>query len=525
MPGGKVESARIEYTVKTDAEFRSVEDLESAGGGVDRRSGRVSLRRGPRRGRRRGPDTIAQFNGKPTVGIGVRKQSGANTVAVVDEIYRRMDAIAPTLPPGMTFVEKEGAADFSKAIRESVDETIFALVFGALLATLTVFVFLRRTRPTLIVAVAIPISLVATFGVMWLLDYTLNTMTLLALALAVGVVIDDAIVVLENIERHREEGESPHVAASLGTKQIAFAATAATVAIAVVFLPVVFVQGIVGSFLKEFGVSVGTRSDDLAVGGAHPHADAGGADAEPKERAHGSIYQRLERAFDALESGYKKPAGAGPAPPGAHPDRRAPEPGGDGGIRQRAGFLGGEFFPPSDNGMFFTRFETPPGTTLETTLEYLRQNEKWVLEQPELAGLFAGVGIGRHRSKGDPSQGMMFAILKSKKERERTTQELVPLARQMLKKIPGQEVRVFDLSNMLSVNEGDFAFEIRGNVELAHLNDYANEFTTGMEAAGGYVDLQKSLRLGFPRCVCSPTAKRRRRSASTRAPSRPRCRP
>jgi HAE1 family hydrophobic/amphiphilic exporter-1 len=503
VPGGKVESSRVEYTVKTDAEFRSVEDLERlvvtwADGAAVHLSDVARVEDGAE-----DPSTIAHFNGKATVGIGVRKQSGANTVAVVDEIYRRMDAIEPTLPPGMTFVEKSGAADFSKAIRESVDETIFALVFGALLATLTVFVFLRRTRPTLIVAVAIPISLISTFGVMWLMDYTLNTMTLLALALAVGVVIDDAIVVLENIERHREEGESPLTAASLGTKQIAFAATAATVAIAVVFLPVVFVQGIVGSFLKEFGVSVGTAVMISLLVALTLTPMLAARMPEPKERAHGSIYQRLERGFNALESGYKRLLGL------ALRHRALTLIGAVLSLVvtvafARAGFLGGEFFPPSDNGMFFTRFETPPGTTLDTTLEYLKQNEKWVLEQPELAGLFAGVGIGQHRSKGDPSQGMMFAILKSKKERERTTQELVPLARKVLKKIPGQEVRVYDLSNMLAINEGDFAFEIRGNVELAQLNDYANEFTTGMEAAGGYVDLQKSLRLGLPQVRVLP---------------------
>ncbi len=106
----------------------------------------------------------------------------------------------------MQFKEGEGVADFSRSIREAVQEAIFSLWFGALLATLTVFVFLRRFRPTLVVGLAIPVSLVATFGFMWVFDYTLNTMTLLALTLAVGVVIDDAIVVLENIERHREAG-------------------------------------------------------------------------------------------------------------------------------------------------------------------------------------------------------------------------------------------------------------------------------------------------------------------------------
>jgi HAE1 family hydrophobic/amphiphilic exporter-1 len=177
--------------------------------------------------------TVAHFDGKPTVGIGIRKQSDANTVAVVDEVWRRVDAMRGEIPAGYELPERGKAADFSQAIREAVDETIFSLWTGAILATLTVLVFLRRVRPTLIVGLAIPVSLIATFGVMWLAGHTLNTMTLLALALAVGVVVDDAIVVLENIERHREQGLPPRIAAARGTREIAFAATAATFSIAV----------------------------------------------------------------------------------------------------------------------------------------------------------------------------------------------------------------------------------------------------------------------------------------------------
>ena len=181
---------------------------------------------------------------------------GGNTVAVTDEVIARISKMQAILPGGMRIKEGEGLADFSLAIRESIQETLFALQLGAVLATLTVFGFLRRWRPTLIVGISIPFSLITTFGVMWVFDFTLNTMTLLAMTLAVGVVIDDAIVVLENIERHREQGESPREAASKGAKQVAFAATAATVAIAAVFVPVVFARGIVGSFLSEFGATV-----------------------------------------------------------------------------------------------------------------------------------------------------------------------------------------------------------------------------------------------------------------------------
>ena len=196
--------------------------------------------------------------------------------------------------------------DFSAEIREAVEETEFTLVFGALLAVFTVFVFLRRTRPTLIVATAIPISLIASFGLVWLFDYTLNTMTLLGMTLAVGVVIDDAIVVLENIERHREAGEDAVAAARRGTREIAFAATAATFSVAAVFIPVVFVEGLVGSFLGSFGVTVaGSVMISLFVALTLTPMLAARM-APPKPRAHGSIYHRLEQAFDVTEASYRR---------------------------------------------------------------------------------------------------------------------------------------------------------------------------------------------------------------------------
>jgi HAE1 family hydrophobic/amphiphilic exporter-1 len=496
LPGGEVESDRVEYSVKTDAEFRTVADLErlvvAFVDGAPVRLGEVArVEDGAA-----DPTTVAHFDGIPTVGLGMRKQSGANTVAVVDETFRRLAEMRPLLPSGFSFKGEDAAADFSKAIRESVAETQFALVFGALLAVLTVFVFLRRTRPTLIVAAAIPISLIATFGVMWLFGFTLNTMTLLALALAVGVVIDDAIIVLENIERHRELGEAPYEAASKGTREIAFAATASTVSIAVVFMPVIFVEGLVGSFLAEFGVTVAASVMVSLIVALTLTPMLAARMPPPKEREHGSIYHRLERGFVWLETHYrtlvnwavlhrKTTLGVALASFGMAL------------LLGRA--VGAEFFPPADQGMFFVRFSTPPGTTLETTREFLRRNEAWMLEQPELAGMFAGVGIGDRRQGGASNEGMMFAILKSKRDRERTTQELVPLAREALGRIPGQQVRVFDLSSMVgNVAGGDFSFEVRGNVDLLELDELSDRFMAELRAKGGYYDLDKSLKLGLP---------------------------
>jgi len=492
VPGGRIESQRVEYAVKTDAEFRSVEELERlvvswVDGSPVRLGDVASLEDGAE-----DAITVAHFDGEPTVGIGIRKQSGANTVAVVDEVYERLEEMKPSFPDGYSY--KPGA-DFSKAIRESVDETLFALAFGAVLATLTVLVFLRRWRPTLIVGLAIPISLITTFGVMWLLDYTLNTMTLLAMALAVGVVIDDAIVVLENIERRRADGEEPMVAASRGTAQIAFAATAATVSIAVVFLPVVFVQGIVGSFLGEFGATVASAVMISLVVALTLTPMLAARMPAPKDYSHGGLYHRLERGFDWLTRHYRTTL--------------------DLALRHRWVTLGGaaasfvfavliaaalerEFFPPQDNGLFFVQFETPEGTNLETSREFLKRNEEWILEQPELEGLFSAAGTGGQRSRSGANQGMMFVMLKSKNDRERTVQELVVDARQALGTIPGQDVRVFDLSNMMSGPGGDFSVEIRGNLALAELNELADEMINRLSEQPGYVDLERSLKMGLP---------------------------
>ena len=308
--------------------------------------------------------------------------------------------------------------------------------------------------------------------------------------------IDDAIVVLENIERHREQGEEPFEAASKGTREIAFAATASTVSIAVVFMPVIFVEGLVGSFLSEFGVTVAASVMASLVVALTLTPMLAARMPAPKEREHGSIYHRLEQGFNWIEAHYKSVIDW------AFLHRKTTL-----GIAV-ASFalamvfgrsLGAEFFPPSDNGMFFVRFTTPPGTTLETTREFLRRNEEWMLQQPELAGMFAGVGIGDRRQGGSSNEGMIFAILKSKQDRERTTQELVPLAREALAQIPGQQARVFDLSNMIgNVSGGDFSFEIRGNVELAELDALSDRFVAELQKRGGYYDFDKSLKLGLP---------------------------
>jgi len=496
VPAGRIEGESVEYSLRTEAEFRSVEDLASlivaeANGAPVRLGDVARVEDGAEDDR-----FLARFDGKPAAGIGILKQAQANTVEIANRTHEQVDRLRSHLPEGMSFPERDAVIDFASAIRESVAETQFALVFGAFLATLTVLLFLRRVRPTLVIGTSIPLSLVASFGAMWVFGFTLNTMTLLALALAVGVVIDDAIIVLENIERRRDSGESPREAASKGARQIAFAATAATLSIAIVFLPVVFVKGIVGSFLREFGLTV-AASVFFSLFVALTLIPMLAA-RMPEEPPHppGGFYHRLELGFRRIEEWYARVL--------------------DWALSHRVtvlgialasffvaiGFgtlLGSEFFPPADEGRVFVMMETPPGTSLEGTTERVAQAEKWMLAQPELKGLFSGIGVSGPEGPGNVTNAIFVAILKPRGERERSAQELMVDARAALAEIPGMESRVFDPVSMLSGGgRGELEFALRGNLPIDQLDKISDEILRRLESQPGFVDLSKSLKVGLP---------------------------
>ncbi len=496
VPAGEVESGRVQWAVTTAGEFKNLADLE--GMVVAHVDGAPVRLRDIARVEDGSEDesTIARYNGRAMVGIGIRKQSGSNTVGIVDTVLERLPGIQEILPSSIRIQDPAGFIDFSKGVREAVDETEFALLFGALLAVLTVFVFLRRTRPTLIVALAIPVSLMATFGLVWLFGFTLNVMTLLGMTLAVGVVIDDAIVVLENIERHRDMGENAMEAAKKGTREIAFAATAATISVAAVFIPVAFVEGLVGSFLGEFGLVVaGSVLISLFVAlTLTPMLAARVPPAAP--RAPGSIYDRLERGFESIERSYRSMLAT------TFRNRTATVVGTAASLVLAWWFgtrLETEFFPPADEGIFFARGEALPGTSLDATLDYLSRDEKWFLDQPELVGMFSAAGSGGGFSPPKTNLTMMFGTLKLRSERERTVMELIRAARSELGDIPGRQLRVFNpAESMMGSSGGGFKVELRGNLSLAELDQISDEFIAELARKPGIVDLEKSLKLGLP---------------------------
>ncbi|MEZ4331338.1 MAG: efflux RND transporter permease subunit [Myxococcota bacterium] len=496
-PGGFVEGSQVEWALKTAAEFRSLDELARM---VISWEGDAPIRLGDVARIEDGAEDIrraSHMNGKPGIAIAVKKQSDGNTVAIVDEFYRRMDILRERAPDGIHIVENAGFIDNSELIRESFEETLFSLVFGGLLAVFVVFVFIRRTRPTLIVAMAIPMSIVTTFGMIWLFDYTLNTMTLLALTLAIGVVIDDAIIVLENIERHREGGKSAFEAARSGTREITLAAAAATFSVAAVFLPVAFATGQMGSFLTEFGVTVSVAVVISLLVALTITPMLAARMPPPKERSHGSIYHRLEDGFRGLESTYRRVLDWSIASPWKTTAIAVAAIA----LAIVAGSrLKGEFFPPADSGFVAVRFKTPPGSSLENTVDILTRNEAWFLEQPEVASIFAAIG-STSISIGGPTDGMLNARLYPADQRERSAQDIMAEAREALMHIPGQEFSVVD---PMGSSDREFEVEIVGSGSLEEFERYADEMIARLEGEGGMVDMEKSLRIGLPEARVVP---------------------
>ncbi|MFK7894979.1 MAG: efflux RND transporter permease subunit [Myxococcota bacterium] len=496
-PGGFVEGRSVEWALKTDAEFRTLEELERMviswdGDAPIRLEDVARIEDGSEDVR-----TASHMNGKPGIALAVKKQSDGNTVAIVDEFYRRMDILRERTPDGIEIVESAGFIDNSELIRESFEETVFALIFGGLLAVFVVFVFMRRARPTMIVFLAIPLSLITTFGMIWIFDFTLNTMTLLGLTLAIGVVIDDAIIVLENIERHREGGLNAMDAARSGTREISFAAAAATFSVAAVFLPVAFATGQMGSFLTEFGITVSVAVIISLVVALSITPMLASRMPPPTPRKPGGMHEKLEGGFRAMETTYERVL--------------------DWTLAHRLATLGiaalavafavfagsqlkGEFFPSADSGFVSVKFRTPPGSSLENTVDILEQNEAWMMAQPEVASVFAAIG-STSMSIGGPSDGFMNARLYPALERERSSFELMREARKALSEIPGQE---FAVSDPMASSDRAFQVEIVGSASLEDLDYYSTLLMERMKAEGGMVDVDKSLRVGLPEARVVP---------------------
>jgi multidrug efflux pump len=414
IPAGRIESVRREFTVrslgelKTPAEFAELTVANQNGRLVKLKDlARVEL--GPEDER-----SVLRYKGVPAVAIGVVRQSKANLIEVADAIRAELPDIKRDLPPGVDLIP---AFDQSVFVTRSIREAQETLVIAGILVILIIFVFLRNLRATIIPGLAIPTSIVATFGIMYFLGFSVNNLTLLALILAIGIVVDDAIIVLENAYRHQEElGEDPETAAINGTREIAFAVIATTISLVAVFTPLAFLQGTTGRLFNEFGIAV---AGAVVISGfvALTLTPMLSAKILRVPKQHGRLFKTLEAGFDALAAHY------GRWLRWALGHREAVMVGALGTVLLAGALfkwgLKREFVPAEDRGYFITFIIAPEGASLAYTDEYQRRIEEVLARTKDVEGYFSIIGFRGVNS------GVIFTRLTDWSARKRGVQDVM----------------------------------------------------------------------------------------------------
>jgi HAE1 family hydrophobic/amphiphilic exporter-1 len=438
--------------------------------------------------------TAAVRDGTRAIALSVRKQSGTNTVAVVDNVKRAVAELATQLPDGYSV---EVVRDNSLQIRTSASQVLEHLVLGALLAALVVLLFLGSLRSTVIAAISIPVSIISTFGLMMIAGFTLNLMTLLALALAVGIVIDDAIVVLENIYRFIDEKRMrPFPAAIHATKEVGLAVLATTLSLMAVFLPVAFMSGIVGRFLYSFGMTMAfaigvsmivafTLTPMMAARMLPMPARAG---EEPRktwlERGSNFVYRPIERVYSGLLAFCLR--------------RRWVV-----GLAIIAAFgltfpmcarIGGDFLPPNDEAQFEIYVQTPEGTSLEATTLVAERLARKTRELPEVDSTLASIADDDRRQ---PNVSRIYVRLTDPEKRRRNQNDVMAQVRKDVlvpanypegTRVAAQPVNDFSIGGQ----NANISYVISGP-DLEKLEHYGTVLRDQMREVPGVVDLDTSL--------------------------------
>ncbi|MGW8183146.1 MAG: efflux RND transporter permease subunit [Burkholderiales bacterium] len=430
VPAGRIESRDREFTVlaesdlRTPVQFNALIIREVNGYPVRLKDvGRAEL--GPQDER-----NVVRVDGKPAVGLGVVKQSTANTLAVAQAVKDELPKIRASLPPGMDI----GVAfDVSVFIQRSIQSVYTVMAEALVLVVLVIFFFLRSARATIIPFVTIPVSLIGAFFLIWMMGFTINVLTLLGIVLAIGLVVDDAIVVLENIHRHIEEGMSPLQAAFRGSREIAFAVVAMTITLAAVFAPLAFSTGNTGKLLTEFALTVAAA---VVVSGflALTLTPMMCSKLLRRVPSHGRVYNTLEGFFEGLASGYRRALSWSlahrPVIMAAFVVVAI-----GGGVLFRG--LKSELSPLEDRGYFIGVMIGPEGATMEYTDAYAKIWEEIYSQVPEISSYFVVVAPGLERPN-PVNFALSFIRLKDWSERSRTTQEITAsLAPKMFAMMPG----------------------------------------------------------------------------------------
>ncbi len=434
--------------------------------------------------------SVALVNGRRAVSLDILKISGANTVDVADGVNEAITRIRGRLPAG---TELQVVRDNSITIRRSVEDVVHELLLGALLTVIIVMLFLNDWKATMITSLALPVSVISAFVLMGVLGFTLNVLTLMALSLSIGILIDDAIVVIENIVRHREMGEGYREAAFRGTKEIQLAVLATTLSIVAVFVPVAFMGGIIGRFFFQFGLTIAwavlvslfvsfSLTPMLAAWwGVDPHEESEHARGNALTRASA----RVNRWFDRLAERYRGVI--------------------DWALRHRKStiglavasfigafmlfpFIGGGFMPESDNSEFIVQFESPEGSSLAFTRQKAEQLESRVRELPGVAYTYVTIGAG---DAGTVTAGEIYVKLTPPGEREASQQELVEETRAALAPTYGVQIAVLNASGVGGA-QAPLSVDIRGP-DIERLRMLSDQVAAMVGTIPGIVDVQTTL--------------------------------
>ena len=505
VPAGRIETAEREMNVRAEGEainvaaFRQIVVAFRQGSPV--RLEDVAVVEDGLEDRRR----LARSDGEPSLGFGIRKLRGANAVEVGDKARTRLEELRRDLPEGLVLGVRFDSTTF---VKHAINEILFTLLLAAVLTGVVCWVFLGSWSSTVNVLMAIPTAIFGTFIVMYFLGFTLNTFTVLGLTLTVGIVVDDAIMVLENIYRHREHGEGKIKAASIGAREITFAAAAATLAIVAIFLPVAFMKGIIGKFFFQFGVTISVavlisllEALTLAPMRCSRFLEVG-------ER-RGRFGAAVDRAFDRLSGAYS----------------RALRPA----LHHRALVLGGatvffvlslgiigllrqEFVPAQDSSRFQIRFQTPVGASLDVTDAALKDFEGFLSSRGEVDGIFAFIG---GFGGGDVNTGMAMVTMKDPGDRPKdpklgralTQQEFMDVVRRFAGSKPGVRAGLIDPSQQgfSPTRGGGYPLEItiRGR-DWDTLARTSKKIMEDMRQTGLITDLDSDYQVGMPEVKVIP---------------------
>ncbi|MCD6161536.1 MAG: efflux RND transporter permease subunit [candidate division Zixibacteria bacterium] len=495
IPGGKLSQGNNDLMIRVMGRAVSVDDLariivKNSEGKVIRLDDIAQVIDGIKE-----KESLSRLDGQETVSLEIIKQSGANIVETADGILKRLDELKSEIPSDINIVVAE---DNSVFIRDSIHHVVFDMIYGGILAVLVIFLFLANWRSTFISALAIPTSIIASFFMMKLFGFTVNMMTLLGLSLAVGLLIDDAIVVIENIYRHLDEGESPFQAARNATAEIGLAVMATTFSIVVVFLPVAFMSGIIGKFFYQFGITVaGAVIISLFVAFTlTPMLSSRWL--KKKEPSEGSksfnpvkwVTGKWNGFFNRLNDRYKNVL------------RWV--------LHHRfltlaaaavifiislilGSFLGSEFFPQSDRSQFFVSFKAGPDASLERTGELAKKIEKRLKTYSEIEFLLTKIG----GEQTPANEGNVFVKLVPIEERDKSAGELTAQARHDLANIAGLTIQVLPEKGEGGGGNQQVEFSVRGP-DFEIVKELAEKVENAMREAPGGVDFENSEKLARP---------------------------